>query len=78
MRDLYQVPGVAETISLEQIKRHYYRSQLKVSPTGVVPVGPYLDFSVPHDRQDLLSVKEATNYQVVTSQALLMKHQVTE
>lgn len=50
VRDLYQVPGVAETVSLEQIKRHYYFSQRQVNPTGVVPVGPQLDFSAPHDR----------------------------
>ena len=50
VRDLYQVPGVAETVSIEQIKRHYYHSQLKVNPTGIVPVGPQLDFSAPHDR----------------------------
>jgi len=50
VRDLYQVPGVAETVSLEQIKRHYYFSQRQVNPTGIVPVGPQLDFSAPHDR----------------------------
>jgi putative glutathione S-transferase len=50
LRDLYQVPGVAETVSLEQIKRHYYGSQRQVNPTGIVPVGPQLDFSAPHDR----------------------------
>jgi putative glutathione S-transferase len=50
LRDLYQVPGVAETTSLEQIKRHYYFSQRKVNPTGIVPVGPQLDFARPHDR----------------------------
>ncbi len=50
VRDLYQTPGVAETVSLEQIKRHYYGSQLKVNPTGIVPVGPQLDFAAPHDR----------------------------
>jgi putative glutathione S-transferase len=49
-RDLYQQPGVAETVSLAQIKRHYYGSQQKVNPTGIVPVGPQLDFSAPHDR----------------------------
>lgn len=51
VRDLYQVPGVAETVSLEQIKRHYYHSQLRVNPTGIVPVGPQLDFAAPHDRE---------------------------
>jgi len=49
-RDLYQVPGVAETVSIEHIKKHYYMSQLQVNPTGIVPVGPQLDFSAPHDR----------------------------
>ena len=50
VRDLYQQPGVAETVSLAQIKRHYYGSQRRVNPTGIVPVGPQLDFSAPHDR----------------------------
>jgi putative glutathione S-transferase len=50
LRDLYQVPGVAETVSIEQIKRHYYVSQRHVNPTGIVPVGPQLDFAGPHDR----------------------------
>jgi putative glutathione S-transferase len=50
VRDLYQVPGVAETVNLEQIKRHYYGSQQQVNPTGIVPVGPQLDFAAPHDR----------------------------
>ena len=49
-RDLYQVPGVAETVNLAQIKRHYYHSQRTVNPTGIVPVGPQLDFAAPHDR----------------------------
>ena len=50
VRDLYQVPGVAETVNLEQIKRHYYGSQRQVNPTGIIPVGPQLDFAAPHDR----------------------------
>jgi putative glutathione S-transferase len=50
LRDLYQVPGVAETVSLEHIKRHYYGSQRKVNPTGIVPLGPELDFTSPHNR----------------------------
>jgi glutathionyl-hydroquinone reductase len=53
VRDLYQQPGVAETVSLAQIKRHYYHSQKQVNPTGIVPVGPQLDFSSPHDRARL-------------------------
>ena len=50
VRDLYQQPGVAETVSLAQIKRHYYGSQRQVNPTGIVPVGPQIDFAAPHDR----------------------------
>lgn len=50
LRDLYQVPGVAETVSLDHIKRHYYSSQRHVNPTGIVPLGPRLDFDAPHDR----------------------------
>jgi glutathionyl-hydroquinone reductase len=53
VRDLYQQPGVAETVNLAQIKRHYYHSQKQVNPTGIVPVGPQLDFSAPHERARL-------------------------
>ena len=40
LRDLYQVPGVADTVSLDHIKRHYYGSHRNVNPTGIVPIGP--------------------------------------
>jgi putative glutathione S-transferase len=50
LRDLYAVPGVAETVHMDQIKRHYYGSQRQVNPTGIVPIGPLLDFTAPHDR----------------------------
>jgi putative glutathione S-transferase len=49
LRDLYQVPGVAETVSIDHIKRHYYGSQRQVNPTGIVPIGPLIDFTQPHD-----------------------------
>ncbi len=52
-RELYQVPGVAETVDIEHIKRHYYASQLDVNPTGVVPSGPDIDYAAPHDRGHL-------------------------
>ena len=54
-RDLYQVPGVDETVSINHIKRHYYSSQRKVNPTGIVPLGPELDFTAPHDRDRFVS-----------------------
>jgi putative glutathione S-transferase len=50
LRELYQVPGVAETVSLDHIKRHYYGSHRNVNPTGIVPIGPQIDFAQPHDR----------------------------
>ncbi len=50
LRDLYSVPGVAETVSIDHIKRHYYGSQRQVNPTGIVPIGPLIDFTAPHDR----------------------------
>ena len=50
LRDLYQVPGVAGTVSIDQIKRHYYASHRHINPTGIVPLGPELDFAKPHDR----------------------------
>jgi glutathionyl-hydroquinone reductase len=50
LRDLYQQPGVAATVNMDHIKRHYYGSQRHVNPTGIVPLGPVLDFTAPHDR----------------------------
>ena len=49
------MPGVAETVSIDHIKRHYYGSQRKVNPTGIVPLGPELDFGAPHDRDRFVS-----------------------
>jgi glutathionyl-hydroquinone reductase len=52
-REIYQLPGVAETVNFEHIKRHYYESHRGVNPTGIVPLGPVLDFSAPHGRERL-------------------------
>jgi putative glutathione S-transferase len=49
-RDLYQVPGVADTVHMNHIKAHYYRSHPTINPTGVVPAGPELDLDSPHGR----------------------------
>jgi putative glutathione S-transferase len=49
-RELYQLPGVAETTDLERIKRHYYASLRNINPTGIVPKGPILDWTEPHGR----------------------------
>lgn len=50
LRELYQVPGVAETVDLDHIKQHYYRSHPTINPTRVVPLGPELDWDAPHGR----------------------------
>jgi putative glutathione S-transferase len=49
-RDLYQVPGVARTVDLGHIKRHYYESHRIINPSGIVPAGPEIDFAAPHSR----------------------------
>jgi glutathionyl-hydroquinone reductase len=46
-RALYQLPGVAATVDLENYKTHYYGSQRRVNPSGIVPLGPVIDFSAP-------------------------------
>jgi glutathionyl-hydroquinone reductase len=51
LRDLYGQPGVAGTVDMGHIKRHYYRSHGSVNPTRIVPKGPALDFSEPHGRE---------------------------
>jgi putative glutathione S-transferase len=50
LRELYQLPGVAETVSIPQIKRHYYSSHARINPSRIVPKGPKLDFCRAHDR----------------------------
>ena len=53
LRDLYQAPGVSETVNLHHIKSHYYGSHTTINPTGIVPVGPEIDYSAPHNRSRL-------------------------
>ena len=49
-RELYQWPGVAQTFNLEHAKRHYFESHAVINPSGIVPLGPILDFHAPHGR----------------------------
>jgi len=51
LRELYQMPGIAETIDLDYCKRHYYYSHTSINPTQIVPRGPALNFALPHDRE---------------------------
>lgn len=53
VRELYQLPGIAQTVSFDHIKTHYYASHLMINPTGVIPLGPNQDFSVAHGREKL-------------------------
>jgi putative glutathione S-transferase len=50
LRELYQWPGIAETVDIPRTKQHYYGSHLAINPFGVVPSGPKLNFDAPHDR----------------------------
>ena len=53
LRELYQHPGIADTVNMTHIKGHYYGSHVSVNPTRIVPKGPVLDFMRPHDRDRL-------------------------
>lgn len=53
LRDMYQQPGVAETVRIEETKLHYYGSHRTINPTGVIPRGPALDFNRAHRRERL-------------------------
>ncbi|WP_071518092.1 glutathione S-transferase family protein [Geitlerinema sp. PCC 9228] len=53
VRDLYQTPGVADTVNWQHIKGHYYQSHKTINPTGIVPLGPEIDFTAPHHRDRL-------------------------
>jgi putative glutathione S-transferase len=54
-RALFQTPGVAETVNFQHIKGHYFQSHTMINPTGIVPVGPLLDFTEPADRRVVLA-----------------------
>lgn len=53
MKELYQVPGVAETVNFDHIKRHYYFSHTMINPTQIIPVGPEQDLMSAHGRENI-------------------------
>ena len=53
LRDLYQQPGVRDTVNLRHIKAHYYGSHGTINPSGVIPIGPEMDLDIPHGRAAL-------------------------
>ena len=52
LRQLYQLPGIAETVNMEHIKQHYYYSHDSINPSRIVPKGPALDFDQPLNRNN--------------------------
>ncbi|MFC6673578.1 glutathione S-transferase family protein [Marinobacterium aestuariivivens] len=58
LRELYQLPGIAETTDFRHIKHHYYASHRSINPTGIVPRGPAIELERGHDRARLDSPAE--------------------
>jgi len=50
IRDLYQVDGVKKTVHIRHIKQHYYTSHATINPTGIIPMGPEIEYEAPHNR----------------------------
>jgi putative glutathione S-transferase len=53
LRDLYQQPGISGTVNMAHIKHHYYGSHETINPTRIVPLGPTVDYSLPHNRSNI-------------------------
>ncbi len=56
LRELYQIPGIDETVDMDYIKRHYYVSHTNINPTQIIPKGPALNFNAPHNRDEKFGV----------------------
>lgn len=54
VKELYQQPGIAQTVNFDHIKIHYYASHLMINPTGVIPKGPEQNFNCAHSRESLI------------------------
>ena len=50
LRDIYQLPGVADTVHMDHIRHHYFRSHPTINPHGIISIGPEQDFNAPHGR----------------------------
>jgi putative glutathione S-transferase len=53
LMDLYQQPGIADTVNFDHIKRHYYMTHTNINPMRIVPIGPIIDLSRPHGREKI-------------------------
>lgn len=58
-RDLFQIPGVAETVEMAQIKRHYFTTHDMINPSRIIPLGPDMNFREPHEREQLSTQQAA-------------------
>ena len=63
-RDLFQIPGVASTVNMDHIKRHYFGSHKSLNPAGIVPKGPEIDFNMPHCRDQVENKPGAKNFKL--------------
>ena len=52
-KEVYQLPGVAETVDMDHITEHYYTTHPDVNPRRIIAKGPDLDFAADHDRERL-------------------------
>ena len=52
LRDIYQMPGIAETVDFDHIRNHYFRSHKTINPTGIISIGPWQDLDEPHGRDE--------------------------
>jgi putative glutathione S-transferase len=68
-RELYQIPGIAGTVSIEEYKTHYYGSHRNLNPTGIVPIGPEFDFTTEHGRDNTFPRREGSNASVTALHA---------
>jgi putative glutathione S-transferase len=59
LRDLYQVPGIADTVAMDYIRAHYYGSHETINPKRIIPAGPLIDFNTAHGREQLSAKKQA-------------------
>eukprot|EP01121_Diplochlamys_sp_Union-15-3_P002934 TRINITY_DN1276_c0_g1_i1.p1 TRINITY_DN1276_c0_g1~~TRINITY_DN1276_c0_g1_i1.p1 ORF type:complete len:267 (+),score=35.37 TRINITY_DN1276_c0_g1_i1:281-1081(+) len=58
VKDIFQTGHIKDTVNVEQIKTHYYASHLHINPFGIIPHGPFIDFSEPHTRNKQFSTSD--------------------
>ena len=53
LRELYQVPGIAQTVDMDHIRQHYFQSHKHLNPAGIIPIGPAINLERPALREDV-------------------------